>query len=443
MIPKGFGRLFRAARWRLSRWSSQQDQTFHDHLFEGISHDAFSRSYPGYISTRRFADLVSPYVSRAARCIDFGCGPGEITCELAKRFPSISFLGIDHSKTAIERAQGNAKELGCENVTFAIATESFEPASNVDLVLLFDAFHHLSDPIRWVQRMANQVSRFVLIEPHGGWEGSWRKDLDFDWLLLELDKLRARVAYLTGEQEQPGHSNPPAALEGEPVEHRYTLDDYQRFFNDFSLEVHGTISGLDAYPPDPYSKSAARERFNDVTYQLMSEIDQTLRERQLDLHAKHWVIYAEKGGSRPAVRLPNPVLPPPWAGPHAQGSHDMQYLHHESPAQTIPGGTFVMMARIKNLSWRLWRSDQEDHPFFLSYHWESSKGATVVMDGKRTPLPRPLGPGEELDVAINVTAPDKEGSYTLMLDMVQEGVAWFTQSGVPPLRIPIRIKRQT
>ena len=45
---------------------------------------------------------LAPWAGRTL--VDLGCGPGEITCELARRHPSVAFTGFDHSPVAIERA---------------------------------------------------------------------------------------------------------------------------------------------------------------------------------------------------------------------------------------------------------------------------------------------------------------------------------------------------
>jgi hypothetical protein len=69
-------------------------------------------------------------------------------------------------------------------------------------------------------------------------------------------------------------------------------------------------------------------------------------------------------------------------------------------------------------------------PVNLGYHWMSSSGQTVVWDGARTNLPGDLGPQQSVTVNAQVTAPPTGGSYQLRFDLVQEGVAWFSNKGV-------------
>jgi hypothetical protein len=42
----------------------------------------------------------------------------------------------------------------------------FEPPRQVDIVLMFDSFHHCQDPADLVRRLGRATSRFLLVEPH-------------------------------------------------------------------------------------------------------------------------------------------------------------------------------------------------------------------------------------------------------------------------------------
>jgi hypothetical protein len=46
---------------------------------------------------------------------------------------------------------------------------------------------------------------------------------------------------------------------------------------------------------------------------------------------------------------------------------------------------------------------------------------------ERVGLGRDVKPGEEVEVALIVTAPNAAGEYTLQIDLVQEMVAWFAE----------------
>jgi SAM-dependent methyltransferase len=286
------GGLIRRLRWRASRWSADDDREFHDALFSPQQYDPFTFAYPGYVTIRRFADLASAHLAGVRRAADLGCGPGEITCELARRHPGIAFQGIDHSGAAIERARGHAARLQLTNVTFETG-DIARTRPDADLVLMFDAFHHLLDPSAFVR--ASGVDRFLLVEPAGTWLGGWKRTLDLDWLAAALDDIRARLLWEAGEPAPPETAAAAGAEAGTAVEHRYPIDDFQRFFAGFGLDVRGTAAGFDRYPPDPYGRPPLREAFGRATYDALVTIEEALFARNLDLHAKHWVIYAERG----------------------------------------------------------------------------------------------------------------------------------------------------
>src|SRR6185295_201391 len=145
------GALPRRVRWALQRWSAPKDRAFHDALFASQRHDPFTFAYPGYVTIRRFADLAEARLGNSTTAIDLGCGPGEITCELARRRPEVTFTGVDHSEAAIARAREHADALGLRNIRFVAADVAHYPIdAPAGLVMMFDAFHHLLDPAGFV-----------------------------------------------------------------------------------------------------------------------------------------------------------------------------------------------------------------------------------------------------------------------------------------------------
>jgi hypothetical protein len=100
-----------------------------------------------------------------------------------------------------------------------------------------------------------------------------------------------------------------------------------------------------------------------------------------------------------------------------------------------PRQAFLLPVKIRNLGAMVWNSE-DVHPIALSYHWEDpDRRSFAVWDGMRTPLPFDVPPGNELGVNVRIRAPGTMGRYILHLDMVQEGVTWFSLQGSPALRI--------
>ena len=433
---KRLTRPVRAWRWRRSAWSSADDKAFHETLFRPGAYDPFDPAYPGYLTIRRFADHAQARLMNARTVLDLGCGPGEITCELARRMPDTRFIGIDHSEQAIAAARANAARLALTNITFDVAdVERYTPASPVDVVCMFDAFHHLLAPKAFVERLRPHTRAFVLIEPAGRWTGQWERRYDLDWLPEAIAGIRARLEHQFGLAPGSGAPAPPVpSLEGEPVEHRYTETDLADFFGGLPVEIRGTIAGLERYGADPYASSGLKAAFGDVTYDFVRRLEETLLAEDIDLWAKHWVVYAAPDAE---IRL-RPARPPhrpdgtdrgPWM------AYAARYAPGTPPPRLAPGATFNLTCDVINDGWLEWRSDG-DHPVMASYHWSTADGRRLDGEGLRTPLPRRVAQAESLAVNIRVIAPSEAGRYVLEIDLVQEGRTWFSEQGVPPGRVP-------
>jgi glycosyltransferase involved in cell wall biosynthesis len=75
----------------------------------------------------------------------------------------------------------------------------------------------------------------------------------------------------------------------------------------------------------------------------------------------------------------------------------------------------------------------------LSYHWLDARGQVVDFEGLRGILPDSLRPGAAVELTIQVEPPPKAGSYLLALDLVEEGIGWFSQQGVAPLTTALEV----
>jgi hypothetical protein len=69
----------------------------------------------------------------------------------------------------------------------------------------------------------------------------------------------------------------------------------------------------------------------------------------------------------------------------------------------------------------------------LSYHWEchDAQGPHLSFEGRRTPLPHDVEPGESVALVGRVDTPSAPGEYRLRWDLVRESVTWFSERGIP------------
>lgn len=78
---------------------------------------------------------------------DVGCGAGVALTVLAERFPAASFVGLDPSRHAIDRARRRVADAGLTNVELRVAGAAELPAEpSYDLVLTLDCLHDMPHP---------------------------------------------------------------------------------------------------------------------------------------------------------------------------------------------------------------------------------------------------------------------------------------------------------
>jgi SpoIID/LytB domain protein len=106
-----------------------------------------------------------------------------------------------------------------------------------------------------------------------------------------------------------------------------------------------------------------------------------------------------------------------------------------TPQQATIGATLQLTVQVTNYGARMWTPGA----FALSYHIFNSNGDTVIWDGARGALPATVPQGGTVTVPIKVALPGGTGSYVIAWDMVQEGVAWFSQYGVVRKAEPFQI----
>jgi hypothetical protein len=119
----------------------------------------------------------------------------------------------------------------------------------------------------------------------------------------------------------------------------------------------------------------------------------------------------------------------------------------DPPAKLRAGQKESVQVRVRNASGVQWWArgaefnNRPDNKFYLAAanRWLDAGGKLVTdMDG-RYGIGRDLGPGEQTEVPLLVTAPKEPGDYTLEVDLVQEQVSWFSDKGSPTARTKITV----
>ncbi len=130
----------------------------------------------------------------------------------------------------------------------------------------------------------------------------------------------------------------------------------------------------------------------------------------------------------PAVRLPM----------HVDSGFGAGYGASTTPALATIGARLTLRVDVNNYGPRT-LSAGGPNPVHLSYHLLGG-GGVVVWDGLRGGLPADLGPSQSATVELDVQLPSAVGNYTIAWDLVQEGVGWMSQLGIPQKREQITVQ---
>ncbi len=112
------------------------------------------------------------------------------------------------------------------------------------------------------------------------------------------------------------------------------------------------------------------------------------------------------------------------------------------PKTAEPGATMDIRVELRNASSEIWQPAKVSG-IMLANRWLNMKGAVVNSADGRTPLTVELAPGASTTLFLQVTAPARTGPWTLELDMVDEGVTWFSNQGSSIARLDVVVRGAT
>jgi len=113
------------------------------------------------------------------------------------------------------------------------------------------------------------------------------------------------------------------------------------------------------------------------------------------------------------------------------------------PTVVEPRSRIDVAVELENRSQLVWPAlvdDQEEGQLVVASRWLSARGRMRVPDAGRAALPRDLAPGEACVVHVPVLVPPEAGRIELEVDVLQDGVGWFGESGSHALRAPVQVR---
>jgi len=180
----------------------------------------------------------------------------------------------------------------------------------------------------------------------------------------------------------------------------------------------------------------------DALIRLPDEVD-----RRPHLVLRRWRTYFTSG----SFFLEKPVSPgTPEAGCAPRGAEAVvalppllrARLTGVAPAMSVRHSSrYGLTCRVENTGHAVWpRSSPDGFGLVrLGAHLTAVDGSLAILDYGRADLPRDLRPGESEVVTIDLTAPSEPGEYHVELDMVREGVAWFSSRTPSGARVAVSV----
>lgn len=111
---------------------------------------AFIQTHPDRLATLATLHGIPAPSPAACSVLELGCGAGGNLLPMAVALPGSTFVGIDTSRRAIERAQATTDRLGLTNIRFEqIGIEEYDvPAGSVDYVIAHGVFSWVPPAVR-------------------------------------------------------------------------------------------------------------------------------------------------------------------------------------------------------------------------------------------------------------------------------------------------------
>jgi SAM-dependent methyltransferase len=103
-----------------------------------------------------------------------------------------------------------------------------------------------------------------------------------------------------------------------------------------------------------------------------------------------------------------------------------------APVVDGSGGTLAVGITIRNCGNGVW-CERSLFPVRASYHLYRVEGGGKTLasfDNLRTPLAFEVGPGAETTILLHIARPAEPGGYVAEVDLVHEGMRWFSERGL-------------
>jgi len=121
--------------------------------------------------------------------------------------------------------------------------------------------------------------------------------------------------------------------------------------------------------------------------------------------------------------------------------YQVKYLDYTVPTQMHIGDDYEGSVTLRNVGSTPWIiPNQSEKAVNLSYHWIDKNKVMVLKEGRRSSFAENVLPNTTVTLALNISPPPTSGQYTLEIDLVSEGVAWFSEVSAPGPSVLIEVQ---
>jgi hypothetical protein len=127
--------------------------------------------------------------------------------------------------------------------------------------------------------------------------------------------------------------------------------------------------------------------------------------------------------------------------PHRFGAR-MEFLAPPPPRRLPPGTPLSVRLRATNTGDTRWLtgSPSERGAVCLGVQLRDAAGGMLARDYWRMTLPRPVDPGETVELEGSVPGPPESGRFRLVFELVAEHICWFEHHGSPGLALDLETR---
>lgn len=130
-----------------------------------------------------------------------------------------------------------------------------------------------------------------------------------------------------------------------------------------------------------------------------------------------------------------------WIRPGSSDVYGVEFINPPRHLTMLAKEEGSIRVRIKNSSAFWWLREPEDDAYLFNLSYKLfDKNGDCIMEGARAEMPVDVPPGNKVRVNLKIWSIPEPGEYELLLDMVHEGVTFFSERGNYGHKVKLLVK---